>query len=272
MLKPNVDLLPAVKMTPWRKISVGSWKPVGDSQVYCELDLNAEPALAAIEAHNRSSAQKITMTHFAGKVLGQVLKEAPELNSIVRFGKIYPRRNVDVFFHVVQADKDLSGHVVREIDKKNLAQISSELQRGASEIRTGNDKNFKKIKNSWRRIPSFAAGFVLDFIGFVFYSCNLHLKGLGVPKDAFGSMMLTNIGSLGFESAFVPLPPYSKVPFVVALGKVVDRVCAENGQAVVRRRISLCCTFDHRIIDGAHGAVMAEKIRHYFANPSELLK
>lgn len=270
-MKKNVNLLPAVRMTPWRKISVGSWKPVGDSQVYCELDLDAEPALAWLEAENQASREKLTITHLAGKVLGQVLREVPDLNSIVRFGKIYPRRDVDIFFHVVQPDKDLSGHVVRSIDRKSLTEVAAELTAGARSIRTGNDASFKKIKNSWRHIPSMLAMSVLNTIGFIFYSCNWYIPGIGVPRDAFGSMMLTNIGSLGFESAFVPLPPYSKVPFVVALGKVVDRVCVVDGKPAVKKRVSFCCTFDHRIIDGAHGAQMAQRIEELFTNPSKVL-
>ncbi|MFP5490476.1 MAG: 2-oxo acid dehydrogenase subunit E2 [Bacteriovoracia bacterium] len=269
-MKKNVNLLPAVRMTPWRKISVGSWKPVGDSQVYCELDLDAEPALAWLEKENLNHSEKITITHLAGKVLGQVMREVPDLNSIVRFGKIYPRRDVDIFFHVVQPDKDLSGHVVRSIDNKSLGEIATELNSGAKSIKSGKDESFKKIKNSWKYIPSFLAMTVLNTIGFIFYSCNCYIKGMGVPRDAFGSMMLTNIGSLGFESAFVPLPPYSKVPFVVALGKVVDRVCVVDGKPAVKKRVSFCCTFDHRIIDGVHGAQMAQRIEKYFTNPAEL--
>lgn len=270
MFKPNVELLPAVRMTPWRKISVGSWKPVGDSQVYHLMDLDAEPALAWLESANSQSEDKITITHLAGKVVGQVLREIPDLNSIVRFGKIYPRKNVDIFFHVVQNDKDLSGHVVRAIDTKSLKEVARELNTGARSIKTGKDESFKKIKNNWKMIPSFLAMTMLNTIGFIFYSCNLFVKGLGVPRDAFGSMMITNIGSLGLENAFVPLPPYSKVPFVIALGKVVDRVCVVDGKPAVKKRVSFCCTFDHRIIDGAHGAQMASRIEHYFTNPSEL--
>lgn len=257
-------------MTPWRKISVGSWKPVGDSQVYCALDLDAEPALAWLERVNGTSGEKITITHLAGKVLGRVLKDVPDLNSIVRFGKIYPRKDVDIFFHVVQPDKDLSGHVVRSIDLKSLGEVALELNHGAKTIKEGKDENFKKIKNSWKYIPSLFAMTLLNGIGFVFYSCNVYIRGAGIPRDAFGSMMLTNIGSLGFESAFVPLPPYSKVPFVVALGKVVDRVCIVEGKPGVKKRVSFCCTFDHRIIDGAHGAEMAKLIEHYFTHPEDL--
>jgi pyruvate/2-oxoglutarate dehydrogenase complex dihydrolipoamide acyltransferase (E2) component len=271
MFKRNVELLAPVKMTPWRKISVGSWRPIGDSQVYCELNLNAEPALKWLDEANQKSTEKITLTHLVGKVLGQVLHEVPDLNSIVRFGKIYPRKNVDIFFHVVQPDKELSGHVIRTINTKDLSQVALELNSNAKKIKNFEDKNFKKIKNNWRLIPSLLSQKVLDFIGFIFYSLNIYINGLGVPKDAFGSMMLTNIGSLGLESAFVPLPPYSKVPFVVALGKIVDRVCAEDGKVVIRKRVSFCCTFDHRIIDGAHGAVMAQKIEEYFTHPEKIL-
>jgi pyruvate/2-oxoglutarate dehydrogenase complex dihydrolipoamide acyltransferase (E2) component len=270
MLSKNVELHPAIRMTPWRKISVGSWKPVGDSQVYCELDLDAEPALKWLESVNQSQTTKITITHLAGKVLGRVLKEVPDLNSIVRFNKIYPRKNVDIFFHVVQPDKELSGHVVRSCDTKSLTVLAHELNETSQIIKRFEDKSFKKIKNNWKRIPSLLSKHVLDLVGLIFYSFNVFIPGAGIPKDAFGSMMLTNIGSLGFERAFVPLPPYSKVPFVVALGRIVDRVCVVEGKAGVKKRISFCCTFDHRIIDGAHGAEMAKKIEYYFTHPEEV--
>ena len=270
MFKKNVELHPALKMTAWRKISVGSWRPIGDSQVYCELDLDAEPALRWLESINNSHPDKITITHLAGKVLAQVLHDVPNLNAIVRFGKIYQRKNIDIFFHVVQPDKDLSGHVIRKINTKPLSEIATELTKNAQTIKRFQDKNFKKIKNNWKLIPSLLSRKVLDTIGFIFYSLNLHVKGFGVPQDAFGSMMLTNIGSLGLERAFVPLPPYSKVPFVVALGKVVERVCVVEGKPAVKKRVSFCCTFDHRIIDGAHGAEMARLIEDYFTHPEKI--
>ena len=271
MITKNVHLLPPRKLSAWRKISIGTWRPIGDSQVYCELRLDAGPALKKIAEKNSTSKNKITMTHFMGKVMGQVLKEVPDLNAIVRWGNIYPRRDVDVFFHVVYDETELSGHVIRNIDQKPLAEISAELTANALTIKKGDDISFKQIKKSWDNIPGLFAKKVLDLIGFLSYQVNINIKGLGVPRDCFGSIMITNIGSLGFSSAFVPLSPYTHTPLVLALGKPEKRpVVDAQGNIIVQEQVSLCFTFDHRIMDGARGAMMARLIKRYLANPDLL--
>lgn len=271
MISKNVHLLPARRLSAWRKISIGTWKPNGDSQVYCELRYDAEAALKKIAELNASSEQKITMTHFMGKIMGRVLKEIPDLNAIVRWARIYPRRDVDIFFHVVYEETELSGHVVRNIDTKSMQDISKELTSNAKTIKTGDDQNFKKIKNSWNLIPAFLSKWVLNTIGFLSYQLNLNVKGMGVPRDCFGSMMITNIGSLGFSQAFVPLSPYTHTPLILALGKTEKRPYVnDKGEVAVREEVSLCFTFDHRIMDGARGAKMAKLIEHYLKHPDLL--
>ncbi|MFP5385810.1 MAG: 2-oxo acid dehydrogenase subunit E2 [Bacteriovoracia bacterium] len=271
MIKKNVELLPPRKLSAWRKISLGSWRPNGDSQVYAELRINAEPALKKIKELNQNTDSKITMTHFMGKVMGKVLAEVPDLNAIVRFGNIYPRKHVDIFFHVVYDETELSGFVVRQIDKKNCSEISKELTDTALTIKKGEDVSFKKIKDSWNFIPGILARYVLDLIGFVSYSLNLNIKGSGVPQDCFGSMMITNIGSLGFTQAFVPLSPYSRIPLILALGKTeLVPVSRPDGSVVSEEQVALCFTFDHRIMDGARGAKMSYLIKKYMNNPDLL--
>jgi pyruvate/2-oxoglutarate dehydrogenase complex dihydrolipoamide acyltransferase (E2) component len=271
MITKNVELLPKRRLSAWRKISIGSWRPNGDSQVYAEIRVNAGPALKRIAELNQTTSQKITMTHFMGRVMGRVLSEVPDLNAIVRFGNIYPRKNVDVFFHVVFDETELSGHVVRNIDRKTCTDIAAELSSTVSQIRSGEDASFKKIKNSWRFIPGWLSRYVLDAIGFLSYSLNVNIRGSGVPKDCFGSMMITNIGSLGFSQAFVPLSPYSRIPLILALGKIESRaVVSADGTIGVEEQVGLCFTFDHRIMDGARGAKMAQLIQKYMLSP-ELL-
>lgn len=271
MISKNVHLLPPRRLSSWRKISMGSWKPNGDSHVYCELRLNAGPALKRIKELSESTGQKITMSHYMGKVMGKVLRDVPDMNCLVRMHNIYPRRDVDIFFHVSLDETELSGHVVRNIDTKKMDDISRELTKNVSVIRTGEDKTFKKIKDSWSMIPSFMAKCVLDAIAFVSYTLNINIQGSNVPRDCFGSMMITNIGSLGFSSAFVPLAPYTRIPLILALGKTEWRpVCREDGTVTSEEQLSLCFTFDHRVMDGARGAKMSAAIKKYVENP-ELL-
>ena len=272
MIRKNVEYLDPRRLSAWRKISLGTWKPNGDSQVYGEVLVDAEKILDKITELNRVSLHKLTVTHLIGKAMGKVLKEVPDMNAVVRLGKIYPRKNVDIFFQVVHDNTELSGHVVRNIDSKSLQEIARELSGTAKEIRSGNDFNFKQMKNTWKFIPGWLAWLVLDVIGFISYSLNLNIKGLGVPRDTFGSMMITNIGSLGFSSAFVPLLPYTYCPFICAMGKAEFKpYCDEAGVLSSRRQISLCFTFDHRIMDGAQGAKMMKILKNYMEHP-ELLE
>jgi len=272
MLNRNVNITKKKHHSPWNKISIGSWRPVGDSQVYCELKLNTEKVESFLKNENLKHDTKITITHFFGKAMAQTLKGVPELNSLIRFNKMYFRDDVNIFFHIANG-ADLSGHRIKEIDTKSLAEISSELNNTAKQVRSGDDPGFKEIKKFWNIAPNWLAKVVLDSISFLNYSLNINFKPLGVPKDAFGGLMITNIGSLGFDSAFVPIAPYTRIPMVMALGKIGwNPVCNESGEITSKRQLSVCITFDHRVIDGARGSIVAKSLEKYFDNPELALQ
>ena len=97
---------------------------------------------------------------------------------------------------------------------------------------------------------------------------DVDLSFLGLPKDPFGSAMVTNVGSLGLEEAYVPLVPYSKVPLLVAVGALKRTVAVREGDVIEPVTVMrLFATFDHRILDGAHAAKMAGTLHRIFADP-----
>lgn len=269
MLK-NVSLTPKKRLNAWDKITIGSWKINGDSQVYCEVKLPVEKALNYLEAKKNQTSEKMTITHFVGAVMGRILKKYPDVNVMLRFSKIFYRNQANIFFHI--ADKsDLSGTCLTDVDKKSVQQISKELSEAANSIRSKEDKTFKKIKKSWGLVPVQFSSLVLNLISFIIYQLNIYVKAFGMPKDPFGGMMITNIGSLGFDSAFVPLAPYTHVPIICALGKIrFEPVCNDKGEIEAKKIVSLCITFDHRILDGYRGSLLSRELKRYFENP-ELL-
>ena len=136
-----------------------------------------------------------------------------------------------------------------------------EIRAKAQAIRAGTDPNFKQVKSAFGKIPAFLVGFVMNLISFLVYTLNLDLSGLGLPRDVMGSVMITSIGSIGLDQAFVPLVPYSRVPLLIAVGALGDQVRAEAGEIVVVPVFKLCVTFDHRLVDGLHAAKMAKQMR-----------
>jgi pyruvate/2-oxoglutarate dehydrogenase complex dihydrolipoamide acyltransferase (E2) component len=273
MLSRNVSLGRPLQMSAWRKIALGTWRTAGDPSVYSFVDMDVERALAFVEKEKQASGTKITLTHFCGLAMAEVLRRHPSINVIARFGRLYPRTDVDVFFQVAgdSAGKDLSGMTVRRCDQKRLPEIAREMQERVELIRHQGDPAFKKSKQLMGGLPGFLVKPLLDLTSFILYTLNLWSPLLGSPKDPFGSIMVTSLGSLGIDMAFAPLVPYSRVPLLLALGAVKPTPVVRDGKLAIATVARLCFTFDHRLIDGVHAAHMVKTLHKIFAEPEQEL-
>jgi pyruvate/2-oxoglutarate dehydrogenase complex dihydrolipoamide acyltransferase (E2) component len=273
LISKNVQLGVPHRLSPWRKVAMGTWKTVGDPSVYGILEVDAEPALAYLEKKSMESGEKLTLTHFIGATIGKTFALHPSLNCVLRWGRLYPRKSVDVFFQVASDTKgdDLSGTVIRNADKKSVVDIAREMNNKVKVIKTGVDKDYARMKGLMGILPGVVVGWVINFTGWILYGLNLWSPLFGAPKDSFGSIMITNIGSLGMDLAFAPLVPYSRVPVLIAMGKATEVPVVRHGKLAVGKRVKLCVTFDHRLIDGMHGSKMARAVERIFANPESEL-
>lgn len=273
ILERNVSLKSPPRVSPWRKVAIGTWKTAGDPTVYGTLDIQVDKVLDYIQKLREKTGTHITLTHFTGKALAETLKRHPDINCILRFGRIYPRHSVDVFFQVATdfEGKDLTGMVVRNTDQKSIVEIAKEMEQTVHNIRTHQDPTYKKMKRMIGRMPNFMSYWMIKFTGFFLYSLNLWTPLMGIPKDSFGSAMITNYGTLGkLGMAFAPLVPYSRVPLLLALSSVEQQPVVRDGQIVIASVMKVCVTFDHRIIDGVHGSKMAKTFTEFFEEPERL--
>lgn len=107
----------------------------------------------------------------------------------------------------------------------------------------------------------------LKVIAFLMYTLNIDPQLFGMPRDAFGSVTITNVGSLGLDVAYVPLVPYTHVPIFVAPGEVKDVPVVEDGKVVPGKIMNVSASFDHRFIDGYHAGVLSKTLRTMLEDP-----
>jgi pyruvate dehydrogenase E2 component (dihydrolipoamide acetyltransferase) len=79
--------------------------------------------------------------------------------------------------------------------------------------------------------------------------------------------MVTNIGSLGLEEAYVPLVPYSRVPLLLAVGAIQTEAVVEGDAIVAGQILRVFATFDHRVLDGMHASKMSKTLKRLFDDP-----
>lgn len=273
---PNLALSPKQNLSSFRRIAIGTWRNAYDPSVYGTLALPADPVLRYLEAFRARTGKRATLSHLMAKAMAITLAEMPDANAILRFNRIYLRRDIGVFFQVALEDEvtgeiDLSGATLFDAHRKSLLEIVEEFEKKVGTVRKGEDKNLEGSRSLFKRIPFALLNTVLDLIGWLSFTLNLDLRWAGIPKDPFGSVMVTNIGSLGLEEAYVPLVPYSRVPLLIALGAVKEEAVVEDGQIVPRRVVRAFATFDHRVLDGMHAARMSKTLRRIFADPEKEL-
>lgn len=269
MIRRNVQTGPALKISPWRKVAIGSWKNVCEASVYGMLEIEAAPALRFLESHRSKSGERTTLTALLVRAVALALKEHPEMNSLLRLGRLYPRKSVDIFVHVAvdEHGKELTGFVVRNADQKSVDEIARECREVPLKIRKGGDA-FAKTKKLFAVMPGILARALLGVSSFFLYTLNLWLPFFG-PRDGFGSAMVTNVGALGMNTGFAPIAPYTRVPLVVAAGVVTEKATVRGGIIQVAKTLPLGVTFDHRVIDGLRAGQMSARLHEIFKEPEK---
>ncbi|MDP1878572.1 MAG: 2-oxo acid dehydrogenase subunit E2, partial [Actinomycetota bacterium] len=95
--------------------------------------------------------------------------------------------------------------------------------------------------------------------------------GRSTPADLTGgTITLTNVGVFGVDGGTPIINPGQTS--ILAMGRVLDRPWAVDGQVVVRPVMTLSYSFDHRVIDGALGSRALRSVATFLEDPAlELL-
>ena len=271
---PNLDLTPKRDVSSFRKIAIGTWSDAYDPSVYGTIEVNMDEAMRYLADFRARTGRKLTVSHMMAKVAAMALKEVPDANAVLRWNRIYLRKRIGIFFQVVMTDggdgkADLSGATIYDVEQKSLVEIYDDFCAKVEMVRTRQDPALEKTRKTFLSIPYFALNRLLKIISFFSYTLNLDLRWAGIPSDPFGSMMITNVGSLGLDTAYVPLVPYARVPILLALGNVREVPVVRDGKLGVGRVMKVNATFDHRFIDGFHASVLSRVVRDWFEHPYE---
>jgi pyruvate dehydrogenase E2 component (dihydrolipoamide acetyltransferase) len=273
----------APRLPTWRQVALGTWSAPRNPTAYGTLDLDCERALSYVADLRRTSGERITLTHLVGKAAAVAIAEAPEVNGFASMGRLILRDTVDVFFQVAffdekkengggddrgaRRDANLAGAKVRRADTKSVVEIARELRERTERIRASGDAETARASQMMARLPAPLVPIATRAGAFLSYDLGLDLRRFGVPFDAFGSCMITNVGVFGIDAGYAPLLPFARTPMILTLGAVRDAPSVVAGAVVARKRVIIGVAFDHRVMDGYHAGVMAKRFEEMFADP-----
>ena len=274
----NVALRPYPHASSFRKLAAAAWSAPREPNVYGSVAVRAAPLLAWLEARNASAPHRLTVTHAVVRAVAMVLARHPDANGLVRFGRLLLREHVDIYVHVLVRQgpgapigtADLSGVCLRDADRLRVADVARRVEEAVEAKRSGHDPELARTRRDTAWMPGWLLRLGLRAAEFLQYGLNLRTDWLGVPRDPVGSAEVSSVGMFGIQTAYGPFFPLARNAIAVVAGAVEDAVVAVDGAPVVTPVLTLNATFDHRVIDGFHAAVLTREVRQLLEHP-ELL-
>lgn len=244
------------KISLFRKLAASLWHEQGDPSVYGFVELDVTDL-----KHGPSKLLSAVV-----KALGETMQLNPELKSMIKWGRATSRQDhcISVMVNIPDLKKDLSVLNIQDSDQLSLNDIADQIEFKAGLVRKRQDPHLGPILSLIAVLPKFLIKFFLKLYTFFIYEAKLPVKSRYIPLRPFGSIIISNVGSLGIKKALLPLVPLARPALMVSLGKVCEEVKVYQGQIAVRQIAHLGVTFDHRLFDGSHAAKMLNDFEKSF--------
>lgn len=252
-----------------RKIAVATWRPSRDGRLYARMAVDAGPVLAYCAQLRERTGDAVSVAAVVGLAFQRAVEQVPAFHNRVVLGRIVPFPAYDIAFAVdVEDGDDLAPLKVRAADTKTVAEVAADLVAGAARLRARADSDFATTNGIARWVPWFLLRPMLALASLL--NGGIGVRAFGQPAHPLGSLFVTNIGSFGLDEGYVAPVPLARVPLYVCVGAVTDAPMAVDGQVVVRPQLVMTATADHRLVDGAHAARLAQLVRQYLADPAAI--
>jgi pyruvate/2-oxoglutarate dehydrogenase complex dihydrolipoamide acyltransferase (E2) component len=217
----------------FRKFQIDKFNPQKSvPTVSMTIDINMENIQKQRNIINNQTdnINKITITHFVIKAVGDTLKDFPFLYSFFDGKRIV---NNDVLkINIPVAENNHVEYVVIESpEKKNIKEISIEISNEVTSIKNNCGKFYTSIK------------ILYSFPSFIRFFVHKNMKiGIRSAFKHYGNFPITNFGSFGVKNG----TPVLSSPIVAAL-------CIGLIEKTSQPIMAVTLVFDHRPIDGAYG-------------------
>jgi pyruvate dehydrogenase E2 component (dihydrolipoamide acetyltransferase) len=197
---------------------------------YLTVSVTADELLGMRAKLNSSREKKISLNAILFALAGRALARHPRVNSAWNGETIVRRGSADIGLAVALPD-GLVTPVVRDCGRKGILAIDSELADLVDRARAGK---------------------------------------LAPAEYAGAGFTISNLGSFGIEEFTAIINPPGSA--ILAVGAARKQPVVETGpdgdRIVVRQRMSMTLSCDHRVIDGAVGAAFLRDLAEIIENPA----
>lgn len=226
-----------------------------------------------LRAKRQEGYKGLGMLHLFIAAYIRVVSQLPGLNRFVSGQRIYARNeiliNMMVKRGITTESEETCAKVVFE-PTDTIYDVYRKMNEAVEEIRASDDSGTEKVAGVLMKMPRLILKFAVWIIKLLDYFDLLPMSLLRV-SPFHGSMIVTDLGSLGIPPIYHHLYNFGNLPVFLAFGAKRREVELDrHGQPVEHKYVDYKIVCDERIVDGAYYAAAFKHLKYFLKNPSEL--
>lgn len=204
----------------------------------------------------------------------RVVSQRPMVNRFVCGRRIYARNNIEIVMAVRRGMSSDAGETTIKVvfePTDTVFDVYHKMEAAIGEIKNGVEDNgteaFARIATM---LPRFLLKFAIWLLKVMDYFGLIPMSLLNV-SPFHGSMIITDLGSLGIGPVYHHIYDFGTLPAFIAFGakrKAIE--LAPDGSPVQRKYIDYKINTDERICDGYDYAMAFKYFKKYLRHPGEL--
>ena len=226
-----------------------------------------------LRAKRAEGYKGLGMVHLFIAAYIRVLCHLPGLNRFVSGQRVYARNTITINMMVKRGITVDSEETCAKVDFEltdTIYDVYRKMNDAVEEIRSSDDSGTEKAARILMSTPRLLLKLAVKLIKLADYFDWLPMSLLRV-SPFHGSMIITDLGSLGIGPIYHHIYNFGNLPVFLAFGAKRREVELDrHGQPVEHKYVDYKIVCDERICDGNYYASAFKYLRYYLTNPHEL--
>ena len=226
-----------------------------------------------LRAKRAEGYKGLGMVHLFIAAYIRVLCHLPGLNRFVSGQRVYARNTITINMMVKRGITVDSEETCAKVDFEltdTIYDVYRKMNDAVEEIRSSDDSGTEKAARILMSTPRLLLKLAVKLIKLADYFDWLPMSLLRV-SPFHGSMIITDLGSLGIGPIYHHIYNFGNLPVFLAFGAKRREVELDrHGQSVEHKYVDYKIVCDERICDGNYYASAFKYLRYYLKNPHEL--
>ena len=227
-----------------------------------------------LRSMRKADWKSMGMLHLFLAAYVRAVASCPGLNRFVSGQKIYARNGIEVVMMVRRAlttEADETSIKLQLEPTDTVFDIYRKLADKVDEVKAADgDNGTDRTAEALMRFPGLILKFVVWFLNLLDYFGLLPQSLIDV-SPFHGSMIITDLGSIGTAPIYHHLYNFGNLPLFISMGAKRRAVeLDKTGTPVQRKYVDYKVVMDERTVDGLYFANALKYFQYYLKNPSEL--